>query len=345
MIASSIDIYLTYRCNLRCRHCFVGDRLKSGRNFDSELLHRLIDSCVTWQTQEVTFLGGEPTLYPGILAAIESVHERGMRARVVTNGLAGLRRLIYQLQGPIKPTVGFSIDGSRAEIHDAVRGRHAFARMMANIARCKSLGFPIFGVASISRPNVSDVLDVLELSRQLGLEYLNVHYVVAVGFADSDIVLPPEEWQIVCSRMREAAERLGIEVRVEELVQQKAVRSDPCAVRNNENLMFLPDGRVFSCPLFMDLPNAHSYVWTKEGLSPNKSDSSERAVCSRQESITCSAMPLIDPNLTGTLRDGGFRIGCVLKKASYGPRGQEVGRSSTTTLISDATDHFRIVKL
>ena len=151
MIAPSIDIYLTYRCNLRCRHCFVGDRLNSGRNFDPDLLRLLIDSCLDWQTREVTFLGGEPTLYPGIHHVIESVLERDMRARVVTNGLAGLRLLIYRVQDPTKLTVGFSIDGSSAQIHDAVRGQGAFSNMLVNIEECKRLGFPLFGVTSISR--------------------------------------------------------------------------------------------------------------------------------------------------------------------------------------------------
>lgn len=331
MIASSIDIYLTYRCNLRCRHCFVGDRLNSALNFDPDLLDLLIDSCASWQTKEVTFLGGEPTLYPGVLPAIESVQQRGMRARIVTNGLAGLRRLISQWQYPSRPTVGFSIDGSNGHIHDAVRGKGAFSGMLGNIAVCKRLGFPLFGVASISRQNVADLAGILALSRQLELEYLNVHYVVAIGFADSHISLPPNEWQEACGRLREEAERLGIAVRVEELVRQDGDRSDPCAVRNDSNLMFLPDGRVFNCPLFMDLPNTHSYMWTREGLSPNTSGFSEKTICYTQESITCPAMPLIDPNLTPALMAGGFKLGCVLTKVSYGPSAYEAARTVDST--------------
>lgn len=321
MIAPSIDIYLTYRCNLRCRHCFVGERLNTARNFDPYLLDLLIDSCVAWQTREVTFLGGEPTLYPGILRAITRVQARGIRTRIVTNGLTGLRRLIYQLQGSPKPTIGFSIDGSNSQIHDAVRGDGAFVKMSANIATSKRLGFSVFGVTSISRQNVHDLSGIVALSQKFELEYLNVHYVVAVGFADSHIVLPPEEWQASCRRIRDEADRLAIEVRVEELVQRDNERdlSDPCAVRNDSNLMFLPDGRVFICPLFMDQPNAHSYTWTHNGLVPNMSESSERVLCHMHESVSCPAMSFIDPDLTTALIIGGFKIGCVLDKSSYGP--------------------------
>jgi MoaA/NifB/PqqE/SkfB family radical SAM enzyme len=320
MIASSVDIYVTYRCNLRCQHCFVGDRLKTSENFDPHLLSLLINSCSEWQTKEITFLGGEPTLYPGIGAAIESVHELGMNARIVTNGLAGLRRLIGRLHDPVKPMVGFSIDGSRAEVHDAVRGGHAFDRMVANIARCKNLGFPVFGVTSISRQNVDDALGIVALSRSLGLKYLNVHYVVPVGFAVRNLVLPPEEWQVACLNIRKEAEDRGIQVRIEELLQHEDddSDSDPCAVRNDENLMFLPDGRVFSCPLFMDLPDAHSYRWTEAGLSPNQSASSEKAICHNNLLTICSAMPLVGLSHTTGHGDGSARVGCVLRKVSYG---------------------------
>jgi hypothetical protein len=51
---------------------------------------------------------------------------------------------------------------------------------------------------------------------------------------------------------------LGVVVRVEELIEEDLEEGDDsCAVRNEDNLMFLPDGRVFRCPLFFDQPNAH----------------------------------------------------------------------------------------
>src|SRR5215471_13568561 len=190
LIAPAIDIYLTYRCSLRCRHCFVGERLESSRDFDGDLLTLLINSCAAWSTREVTFLGGEPTLYPGILGAIEEVQDRGMRARIVTNGLAGLRRLIPQLPRGNQLSVGFSIDGSSPEIHDHVRGRGKFAQMLENIKACKHRGLEIFGVTSISRQNSANVHEIVSLSRELELEYLNLHYVVPVGFADSSLRLP-----------------------------------------------------------------------------------------------------------------------------------------------------------
>lgn len=152
MLAPSIDVYLTYRCNLRCRHCFVGERLESALDFDPDLLRLLIDSCSAWGTSEVTFLGGEPTLYPQIFEVIRHAHDAGLIARVVTNGLTGLRRLVVSFEAETtKPVVGVSIDGSTPAIHDAVRGAGTFVRMAAHLAQCRERGFRVYGVTSISR--------------------------------------------------------------------------------------------------------------------------------------------------------------------------------------------------
>lgn len=319
LIAPAIDIYLTYRCNLRCRHCFVGERLESSRDFDGDLLALLINSCTAWSTREVTFLGGEPTLYPEILGAIEAVQDRGMRARIVTNGLAGLRRLILQLPRGNQLSVGFSIDGSTSEIHDHVRGRGKFAQMLENISVCKHRGLEIFGVTSISRQNSANVHEIVSLSRELGLEYLNMHYVAPVGFADLSLRLPIAEWRDTSFRVKQEAERLGVAVRVEALIEEDWEEDgDSCAVRNEDNLMFLPDGRVFRCPLFLDQPNAHSYLWTRTGLFPNRFDTAESAICRRMSSVRCPALALIDPGLSSMGTSNDMHVGCVLKKTSYG---------------------------
>lgn len=157
------------------------------------------------------------------------------------------------------------------------------------------------------------------LAKNLGLEYLNVHYVVKVGFASQDIVLSPSEWLQVCEDIRAESEYLGLEVRIEELFDGVS-EPDRCAVRQQSNLMFLPDGRVFSCPLFLDLPNAHSFNWTREGLTRNWASSSESEVCRRHSSVACAAVHMLDPALESRAASEGHHVGCVLLKTTYGTR-------------------------
>ena len=91
----SIDIYLTYRCNMRCQHCFIGEHLNSASNMSWPSLVKLLEvACDRWATNEISFLGGEPTLYPNIHAAVGLAQNLGYKTRIVTNGGASTRRLM-----------------------------------------------------------------------------------------------------------------------------------------------------------------------------------------------------------------------------------------------------------
>lgn len=108
----SIDIYVTYRCNLRCTHCFMGPKLDEAAHFDFGLLKKLIETAPSWGTEEITFLGGEPTLFPHLSQAIRLVQESGVRARIVTNGQKSFEKFMSVFDGTDYPHICFSIDGN-----------------------------------------------------------------------------------------------------------------------------------------------------------------------------------------------------------------------------------------
>src|SRR5579885_2094915 len=160
MIVPSVDIYVTYRCNLRCSHCFVGDNLALNSHFNFDDLSTLLHTLHDWKTEEVTFLGGEPTLYPKIVETVKLVQSLGMQARMVTNGLHGFANFLKRFDGPIKPFIGISLDGSNARTHDQIRGRGNFAKLMVNLEQSRALGYHSFGIISISRQNADDALAI-----------------------------------------------------------------------------------------------------------------------------------------------------------------------------------------
>ncbi len=109
MIVPSVDVYVTYRCNLRCSHCFVGNNLNLNSHFDVEDLRALLHHLHTWQTEEVTFLGGEPTLYPSLIEAVKLAQFLGLEARIVTSiGLHGFARFMEHFDGQ-SPDISASV--------------------------------------------------------------------------------------------------------------------------------------------------------------------------------------------------------------------------------------------
>lgn len=311
----AIDIYTTYRCNLRCSHCFLGSKLDEATHFEFELLKALIETAPSWGTEEITFLGGEPSLYPHLVEAIRLVQERGMGARIVTNGQKPFEKFMDVFEGPRLPHVCFSIDGSSSEFHDAVRGRGAFARVVRSIEIANKKGYPTSGIISLDRSNSEDCERLLALCSKLGFQYVNVHYVTNRGFAREQSVLSINEWLSVVRRLEKESESVELDVRIERTFTPQKGFTGSCAVREESNLMFFPDGRAFMCAMFIDVKDAHSFTWTREGLVPNLAEVSERKLCKRETSVHCPAMALVNFAVHEDARQKGMAVRCIYDKS------------------------------
>lgn len=131
--ARSITINVTQVCNLHCTYCAAGGDGSYGDPVKKIAVEKtlpqlkyLIEKVPAGEEFHITFLGGEPLLYPDaidILAdfAMELGQDKGLKISftVVTNGTLFTDKNIEILKS-IRPDITISIDGP-AEINDRVR--------------------------------------------------------------------------------------------------------------------------------------------------------------------------------------------------------------------------------
>jgi hypothetical protein len=115
--------------------------------------------------------------------------------------------------------------------------------------------------------------------------------------------------------MRQGARDTGIKLRVERTFLDEAPEQFKCAVAERSNLMFLPDGRVFMCMMFIDVPNSHSFYWDGHFLHPHLAPSSETTIVQRHAGAGCAAMPLVNAEIAATATLEARVIDCIYAKA------------------------------
>lgn len=140
-----LTLFVTGRCNLRCRHCFHWKEVAAGVAGPSAIqVDQLAASCarmgpLLW----VSFGGGEPFLRRDLPALARSFGSRGLRHLAIpTNGLVEERQhdavaQILRENADLFLSVAISFDGP-PPIHDAIRqvaGGHA--RSMASLRALK----------------------------------------------------------------------------------------------------------------------------------------------------------------------------------------------------------------
>lgn len=83
-----INLFVTYRCNLACSYCFA---CELREEFPADLAPEDFERMLAWMraggVTSVAFIGGEPTLHPGLPEMVERTTDAGIAAVVFSNGL------------------------------------------------------------------------------------------------------------------------------------------------------------------------------------------------------------------------------------------------------------------
>ncbi|WP_300607062.1 radical SAM protein [Trebonia sp.] len=160
----SIDWWITSRCNFACDYCYGPEPGKDPGWLREDILGaiRASSACA------VTFCGGEPLLVRDIGKYARQLKDAGKTTVLNTNGSMLLRRMDQGLDFAFD-VVGLSLDGSCAEVHQAMRGLSAdfdeVLRAAAEIAGRPGTSLKLATV--VSQVNLADLPCLAQLVRSL----------------------------------------------------------------------------------------------------------------------------------------------------------------------------------
>ncbi len=180
----TVDLAITGRCNLRCKHCYTSDTWALDDELSFEEILGILDQMVKEKIFEVNLYGGEPFCYPRIHDLLEAANDYPVRFTVLTNGTliddAAAKRL-----KKIKffETVQVSIDGSRPEVHDWQRGGGSFEKAMKGVRHLIDNSVPVKLKAVINARNYTDIEDMIKLAKGLGMGGMDFGDAVECGRA------------------------------------------------------------------------------------------------------------------------------------------------------------------
>jgi MoaA/NifB/PqqE/SkfB family radical SAM enzyme len=212
-----LTLFVTGRCNLRCRHCFHWREVAAGTAGPSlEQLERLAESAarlgpLLW----VSFGGGEPFLRDDLAEAAGLFGRRGLRHLAIpTNGLLPERALAFaervlEENPELFLSLAVSFDGP-PEVHDrirAVEGGHAraaeCARALLGLAeRRERLGVGL--ALCVTRSNQEVLAAELErLVRELRPHNVTVNLARQDALDRAELAVDPARYEeVVATKLR-----------------------------------------------------------------------------------------------------------------------------------------------
>ena len=159
----------TYSCNCRCAWCYARNETITGDTSPQGKLLNYIDALAQQGARNCVFIGGEPTCYPDLVSLIQYTRARGISPRMMTNG----RRLASRPYVQVLANAGLaacsvSIEGPE-NLHDETVGVvGAYRESIEGIKNLQDAGIRVNTITTISRRNMSFVVDIIRDIQSLG---------------------------------------------------------------------------------------------------------------------------------------------------------------------------------
>ena len=204
----------TNMCNLRCKHCYQrADRpLPDELTLEEKL--KVVAQLDRAGLAAIAFSGGEPLIHPHFMRVAGEAARRGMYVAVATNGIAlSNRSFAERVKALGVRYVEVSIDSADPDKHDWFRGmKGAWNLSIKGLRNAVELGFSTAMATTLTRMNVDEMDDILDLAEEIGVQRVIFFNFVPVG-RGKDIVemdLDPAERERAMRKMFEEYRRRKI---------------------------------------------------------------------------------------------------------------------------------------
>jgi radical SAM protein with 4Fe4S-binding SPASM domain len=173
---------LTQKCNLNCRHCLIPESCGSPE-ISSEEIRAIIRQIIELKIFRVRISGGEPLVHRDLFTVLDALGKANVTLTLFTNGTLINRRVAKRLAAcPVK-YYNVSLDGSRAEIHDAIRGAGSFDKAVKGIKNVIAQGGDVTTAVTLTRLNYHDAEKTVLLAKRLGAQRVQFVELMYLGNA------------------------------------------------------------------------------------------------------------------------------------------------------------------
>lgn len=184
---------ITNKCNLKCKHCYLGKL--DGFELPFEKADEIVDTIINSNVMEVTISGGECLTYKGIEKIIKKFLINGIKVDVFTNALL-LKNVLDKIDSDIlnKSALLFyvSVDGLKSS-HEQIRGKNTFDKTIENIKYAIEKGYPVVTNTVINKINYCDIMDMIVLLKQMGVKDVELSNLIVQGSADNSMKISLSE--------------------------------------------------------------------------------------------------------------------------------------------------------
>jgi len=159
-----LELQITSKCNLRCKHCYIGDAEFAELSVNQ--VKNILAEFEEMQGLRVLITGGEPLAHSKFREINEMLPDLFLRKVLFTNGLLLNKSVLRQLN---VDEIQISIDGLEAA-HNSLRGKGTYKPALKAARQAIDSGFEVSIATMVHRENLNDFDKMDRLFKRIGVK-------------------------------------------------------------------------------------------------------------------------------------------------------------------------------
>lgn len=321
---NDLHIEITMKCNERCIHCFLPNKIKNeGSTLGFSDFRNIVDDFVKMGGESIQLSGGEPMTHPDFLRMVEYCSLKSLNITILSNLTLLDDDMIAKLKSYKVSGFQVSVYSLESDVHDCItKCRGSLSKSISAIERLRSEGFYVAVACPIMKQNANHLQSLYEYCRRENITLRSNTCLIQqtdgnASFTDGSRLLQEEKKQLYCKLANEMPDYIGNFLNSN--TSSNDVKKFPewfsrqslCSAGSN-TCSISPEGDVYPCPEWkaFKLGNIKNHslceIWrTSEKLRDL------RRLNKRKNFPKCFSCPAIDYckiclNMNALEKDGGM---------------------------------------
>ncbi|MDI6734754.1 MAG: radical SAM protein [bacterium] len=249
-IPMHVMLEITYRCNLRCIHCYVG---KVENELSLEEIKRILSELYSANVLFLTFTGGEIFVREDFLEILKYATEKRFCIFLKTNGTLITEEIVKVIKDSNVEKVEVSLYGATSTVHNnIVRKSNSFEKTINGIKLLRKARINVRINTVVLSKNISEIKDIKELATTLGT---SVNFDIYIS-PKTDGSISPLKYRLGDKKMctflkQEFPTQQIVPIEEAEKIEENS-RNVFCSAITGEVCIISPTGKVYPC-VNMDL--------------------------------------------------------------------------------------------
>lgn len=174
---------LTFRCNLKCIHCFNKKNLIKQEILTFHDVKKAIDEAYELGIHTIGVSGGESTLHPDMLEILKYAKSKKLAIKILSNGQTFYdnRQFLNEILKLYPYSISFSLYSMNPEIHDkitGVAGSHKKTKKVIEYLRSKNIKTCI--KCFIMDINANEHKEIADFAKKIGASFvIDAHFLTS----------------------------------------------------------------------------------------------------------------------------------------------------------------------